>query len=130
MQDDYTVNQLAKAAGVSIRTLHYYDEINLLKPQSRSRAGYRYYGQEELLKLQQILFYKQLGFKLQEIRNIFTLPDFDVLSALESHRKELLNRSKELKTLLKTIDFTIDSLRKNMNIPLDKIYQGLSLGKR
>lgn len=126
MSEKYTVKQLAQAAGVSVRTLHYYDAINLLKPASRSRAGYRYYGQQQLLKLQQILFYKQLGFSLQEIRDVFNVPDFDILKALKSHRNELVNRSSELKQLLKTVDSTIDALKKNRQMSLEQIYKGFS----
>ena len=77
----YTVKQLAKIAGVSVRTLHYYDEINLLKPSSRSLAGYRQYGESDLLRLQQILFFKELNFPLDKISHILDDPDFDQVAA-------------------------------------------------
>ena len=63
---NYSVKEVAKLSGVSIRTLHYYDKINLLKPLNRTEAGYRYYGEQELLRLQQILFYKELDFDLSD----------------------------------------------------------------
>ena len=85
----YSVKKLAKLAGVTVRTLHHYDKIDLLKPALRSDKHYRYYGQEELLRLQQILFYKELGFPLQEIKEILEDPDFDLIEALESHKKAL-----------------------------------------
>lgn len=124
MREQYTVNQLAQAAGVSVRALHYYDTIDLLKPATRSRAGYRYYGRKELLKLQQILFYKQLGFTLEEIRNVFDVPNFDLLTALETHRKEFLSRSEELKKLLQTVDLTIEALKENKEFSPEQIYSG------
>jgi DNA-binding transcriptional MerR regulator len=71
----YTVNQLAKMAGVSVRTLHHYDHIGLLKPSSRTAAGYRLYERQDLLRLQQILFFKELDVPLDEIRRIWTIRD-------------------------------------------------------
>jgi len=67
----YKINELAKLAGVSVRTLHYYDEIGLLKPSGLMTNGYRYYGKPELMKLQQILFYRELDFPLEKIKEIF-----------------------------------------------------------
>jgi len=64
----YSVHQVAEMAGISVRTLHHYDQIGLLKPGTRSAAGYRQYGEDDLLRLQQILFYKELDFSLQDIR--------------------------------------------------------------
>ncbi len=88
----YTVKQLSKMAGISIRTLHYYDEIGLLKPSSVSANGYRHYGEAALLKLQQILFYRELDLSLDEIKDIIGNPEFDVLIALRSHRESLQGR--------------------------------------
>jgi DNA-binding transcriptional MerR regulator len=78
----YSVKELSKLAGVSVRTLHLYDELGLLKPSSRSAAGYRMYGQKELLLLQQILFYKELDMPLKEIENILNDPKFDVIKII------------------------------------------------
>ena len=77
----YSVKQLARLAGVSVRTLHVYDEMELLVPRDRSDAGYRYYGEAELLRLQQILFYKELDFPLKQIGEILDDPDFDLVAA-------------------------------------------------
>ena len=103
----YSVKQLSKLAGVSVRTLHHYDRIGLLKPAFRSDKGYRFYGRNELLQLQQILFFKELDFPLKEIREIINDPNFDLVSALEFHKKQLLLRSKRLDELLATIEKTI-----------------------
>ncbi|MES2764506.1 MAG: MerR family transcriptional regulator, partial [Bacteroidota bacterium] len=83
----YKVQKLAEIAGVSVRTLHHYDQIGLLQPRIRSEAGYRMYGEAELLRLQQILFFKELDFPLKEIGAILDKPGFDVLEALSYHKK-------------------------------------------
>jgi len=85
----YTVKQLSTLAGVSSRTLHYYDQIGLLKPETVRANGYRDYGDSSLLKLQQILFYRELDLPLEEIKKIMGHHDFDALNALHSHRKSL-----------------------------------------
>jgi len=95
----YTVKQLADKAGVSVRTLHYYDQLGLLKPGRRNPGGYRYYGQEAVVRLQQIMFFRELGFALQEIGEIMSRPDFDVLEALESHRKLLEEKAGRIRRL-------------------------------
>ena len=79
----YTVGQLARTAGVSVRTLHHYDHIGLLVPLSRTEAGYRLYKEQDLLRLQQILFFKELDLPLSEIRDILDDPEFDPVEALE-----------------------------------------------
>ena len=82
----YTVKQLSRMAGITPRTLHYYDEIGLLKPSRVGDNGYRYYGEEALLRLQQILLYRELDLPLEDIKQIMGRRDFDVLSALERHK--------------------------------------------
>ncbi|MGO0806770.1 MerR family transcriptional regulator, partial [Clostridioides difficile] len=74
---EYTVQKLSKLAGISTRTLRYYDEIGLLKPLKINSSGYRIYGQNEVNKLQQILFYRELGINLENIKNIINSPNFD-----------------------------------------------------
>ena len=87
-----TVRQVAKAARISVRTLHHYDAIGLLKPAHVGANGYRYYGRTELLRLQQILFYRELGMALGEIGSILDDPGFDPLTALKGHRAALAAR--------------------------------------
>lgn len=82
----YTVIELARLAGVSKRTLHYYDEIGLLKPSFLKENGYRFYAEKELLKLQQILFFRELEFPLEEIARIINAGGFDTLEALAEQR--------------------------------------------
>lgn len=96
----FTVGQAANLSGVSVRTLHYYDQIGLLKPQQIGGNGYRYYTQEDLQTLQQILFFRELEFPLKEIVRILHQPDFDRQRALQEHRKLLLMRKKRLEELI------------------------------
>lgn len=123
---NYGVKELSTLSGVSVRTLHYYDQIGLLKPLNRTEAGYRFYGERELLRLQQILFYKELDFPLKEIRELLDDPDFKLLDALESHKQALKARKKRISNLLLTIDHTIHNLKngKIMSKP-GKLYEGL-----
>src|SRR6476620_10539834 len=95
----FTVKQVAEMSGVSVRTLHFYDETGLLKPAYVGANGYRFYEEAQLLLLQQILFYRELGFELKEIKRILGRSDFEKVAALESHRKVLqksLARSRKL----------------------------------
>ncbi len=123
----YGVKAVSRLSGVSARTLHHYDKIGLLKPFSRTDAGYRHYGEAELLRLQQILFYKELGFSLKEIIEVLDDPQFDLVKALKKHKSALNARKKRISNLLLTIDKTINHLKKGdvMSKP-DFLYEGLS----
>jgi DNA-binding transcriptional MerR regulator len=103
----YTVIEVARLSGVSVRTLHHYDEIGLLKPDSVGANGYRYYGREELLRLQQILFHRELGFALDEIASILDAAGFDKAGALRAHRERLQAERRRFGRLVKTIDETL-----------------------
>lgn len=126
----YTVKKLANLSGVSVRSLHYYDEIGLLKPAYVNEAGYRYYGEEQLLLLQQIMFFKELGFELKKIQEILGNPDFDKVNALRSHKKLLAEDIETKKTLLKTIDKTIDHLERKKIMEDQEMYWGFSKEKQ
>ena len=102
-----TISQVAELAGISIRTLQYYDEIGLLKPSELTQSGYRLYNDEALQKLQQILFFKELGFKLKDIREILEKPDFDRIAAFKKQKELLLlkrNRTDRLIQLLSRLE--------------------------
>ncbi|MEZ4955274.1 MAG: MerR family transcriptional regulator [Saprospiraceae bacterium] len=114
----YSVKQLSELAGVSIRTLHHYDKIGLLVPYHRSESNYRYYGRKELFRLQQILFYKELGFPLKEITEIMNDPAFDLIKALEFHKNELHKKIERTHQLLATIEKTISELNNLSRIHL------------
>lgn len=121
---EYTINKLAKLAGVSTRTLRYYDELGLLTPARVSSNGYRIYGQKEIDRLQQILFYRELGVSLEEIRNILDSKDFDGLSALESHLSALLARRKQLDLLVANVEKTIKAKKGEMIMSDQEKFEG------
>lgn len=106
---EYTVQKLAHLAGVSSRTLRYYDEIGVLKPARTNSSGYRIYGQQEVDRLQQILFYRELGISLDQIKEIITAPAFDAADALREHREKLLEKRKQLDLLITNVEKTIAS---------------------
>jgi len=104
---EYTVQKLGRMAGVSTRTLRYYDEIGILKPARINSSGYRIYGQKEVDRLQQILFYRELGVSLENIKEIVTAPCFDGAKALREHRRKLLLKREQLDLLIANVDKTI-----------------------
>lgn len=106
----YTVSEVAKVSGVSVRALHHYDEIGLLKPGHVGANGYRYYGREELLRLQQIMFHRELGFRLEDIRKVLDDPGFDRIAALRAHRERLTAEARRYRALVKTLDATLAEL--------------------
>lgn len=114
---EYSIREVAEMTGVSTRTLRYYDEIDLLKPSYTNDSGYRYYGEEALDRLQQILFYKERGLGLQCILEILDKEEFDTLGALYEHLSELQNQKIRIEALIQTVNKTIDSLegRKRMS---------------
>lgn len=114
----YTVNQLAKMAGISVRALHYYDQVGLLKPASIGRNKYRSYGEHELLMLQQILFFRELDFSVEEMKRIFASKQFDVVRALRDQRALLELKKKRLAKLISTIDTTIK--KHEQQTPMDQ----------
>jgi DNA-binding transcriptional MerR regulator len=103
----YTVKQLSELAGVSIRTLHYYDEIELLKPSAVGDNGYRYYDEDAVYRLQQILFFREMDLGLLQIKDIVDSPDFDLVAALNQHRDALQAKIDRLQNLIQTVDSTI-----------------------
>lgn len=126
----YTVKQLADLAGISPRTLHFYDEIGLLKPASHGENGYRYYGEESLLRLQQILFYRELDFNLKDIRALMERPDFDVMQALQSHKQALQRKAKRLNRLIATIDKTLLHLKGKTEMDSEELFEAFDEEKQ
>ncbi len=123
----YTVQKLAHMANVSARTLHYYDEIGLLKPSARTAAGYRLYEEKDLLRLQQIMFFKELDVPLATVQSLLDHPGFDPVQALQDHRRMLEMQAERLATLLNTIDKTIKKLTEaDMELTNEELYEGFS----
>lgn len=125
-----TVKQVAKLSGVSVRALHHYDEIGLLRPASIGANRYRYYGQDELLRLQQILLHRELDIPLTEIGAILDDPRFDQLKALKSQRDKLAREAKRYARLVRTIDRTIASLNGDEAMRNAELYKGISPEKQ
>lgn len=122
----YTVKQLAALAGVSARTLHYYDEIGLLRPERNPDNGYRIYDRPVVLRLQQIMFLRELGMGLEEIQELLDQPGFDLLAALEQHRLALQSRQERLQELLQTVERTISYLKGSTTMNDKQLFQGFS----
>jgi DNA-binding transcriptional MerR regulator len=125
--EKFSVRQLASLATVSVRTLHHYDKIGLLKPSLRAESGYRYYGRAELFRLQQILLYRELDFPLARIMQLLDEEGFDLVKALEEQHSELKKQKARLSLLLLTIEKTMNHLKtKNNNMNYEELYKGFS----
>jgi DNA-binding transcriptional MerR regulator len=132
MNDDsvFTIKKLADIAGVSVRTLHYYDQIGLIVPEFTATNGYRYYGKKQTLLLQQVLFFRELGFSLEQIRKILTRPNINLTHVLETHRQTLADKVERLQTLIKTIDHTIASEIGEYEMSEKEFFKGFSAEKQ
>src|SRR5579859_2219322 len=122
----YTVKQLSDLAEISVRTLHYYDEIGLLSPAKVGANGYRYYDDAALLRLQQILFYREIGIELMQIKEILDSPDFDLVTALRSHRSVLQAKVERLEKLVRTVDSTILNLVGEVSMSKKRLFEAFS----
>jgi len=121
----YTVAELARLAGISVRTLHHYDEIGLLKPAFTGQNRYRYYGRDELLRLQQILIHRELDIPLNEIGVLLDRPGKDRLSLLIEQREKLEAQAKHFAGLVETIDRTIAGLKGEAAMDDNELYRGV-----
>ncbi|MCM3127999.1 MULTISPECIES: MerR family transcriptional regulator [unclassified Paenibacillus] len=114
----YKVKEVAKFTGVTIRTLHHYDEIGLVKPDEVTESGHRLYSDDNLKRLQQVLFFREIGFTLQEIGPILDRPDFDRRGALAAHKELLMEQKRRLEELIDTVDRTLQE--ENGGVPMSK----------
>ena len=103
-QKTKTISEVAKLTGASIRTLQYYDEIGLLKPSALTPSGYRLYDDETLQRLQQILFFKELGFSLKEIHEFLARPDFDKIAAFKKQKELFLLKRNRINRLIQLLE--------------------------
>jgi MerR family transcriptional regulator, thiopeptide resistance regulator len=126
----YTVKQLADLADVTVRTLHHYDDIDLLKPAQVGDNGYRYYDDDALLRLQQILFYREIGLSLLQIKDVLDSPDFDVVTALHTHRAALEDKLYHLHELMHTIDQTLAHLQGGTPMSKKQLFGGFNPEKQ
>jgi len=118
------VKEVADLTGVSVRSLHHYDDIGLLVPDEVSEAGYRVYSDENLTTLQQILFFREVGFPLKKIKELLDSPSFNRLEAFELQRDMLLSKRRQLDVMIKTIDKTLQSERGEMTMTNEEKFKG------
>ena len=125
-RERYTVRQVAEMAGVSVRTLHHYDQIGLLEPAGRTPAGYRLYGAQELLRLQQILLFRGLGMPLREIGELIDAPGYSAVAALRRHAERIDRERERLVRLRETIERTIIRMTEDKSvISNEDLYEGI-----
>lgn len=122
----YTINQLAKIANISVRTLHHYDTFGLLVSERNNKNQYRIYEEKDLLKLQQILFFRELDFKLEDIKSILESNSFDIANALKDHKQMILLKRKRLDSLIKTIDKTINKVTNKKYMKDEELYDSFT----
>ncbi len=126
----YTVKEVAKLSGVTVRALHHYDQVGLLKPAQVGENGYRYYGRDELLRLQQILFHRELELPLEAIAEVLAQPDFDRLAALRRHRQILSKKAARYRRLIRTLDQTLAALEGETEMMDEDLYKGFAPEKQ
>ncbi len=122
----YTVKELSDLAGVTPRTLHYYDEIGLLKPSQVGDNGYRYYGEQEVLRLQQILLFRKMEMQLEEIKVLLDHPNLNVNQLLMEHRRALMQKIAQLNLIVQTVDETMMYLKGEKTMQTKQLFAGLS----
>lgn len=122
---EYTIKKLAEMAGISTRTLRYYDEIGLLKPCRVNSSGYRIYGEREVDILQQILLYRSMDIKLEEIQKIISNSSFDICQSLIEHQKNLIARRNQLDQLILTVEKTIEYKKGEISMSNKEKFEGL-----
>ncbi|QFG00610.1 MerR family transcriptional regulator [Psychrobacillus glaciei] len=121
---EYTIQKLGQLGGISTRTLRYYDEIGLLKPARINSSGYRIYSSEEVDRLQQILFYRELGVNLDSIKEIMTPEAFDKATALKEHREKLLKKRTQLDLLIHNVDKSIQQTERGITMADKEKFEG------
>jgi MerR family transcriptional regulator, multidrug-efflux activator len=125
----YLIKEVAELAGVSVRTLHHYDNIGLLVPETLSPAGYRLYTPVNLERLQQILFFKEIGFTLQQIKEILDDPKFDRKQALLEHKVFLEKKIERFLEMVQTVEKTIKSIEGGTNMENKDMFNGFDLSE-
>lgn len=126
---EYTIKKLAEIAGISSRTLRYYDEIGLLKPQSINSSGYRIYGEKEVDMLQQILFYRAMDMKLEDIKSLILRPDFNINKALEEHHKRLISKRNQIEQLILMVEKTLLYKKGNVEMSNKEKFEAFKIEK-
>lgn len=123
------VKEVSELTGVSVRTLHHYNDIGLLIPDDLTEVGYRIYSDENIATLQQILFFRELGFALKKIKELLTNPEFDREKALELQRKMLIHKRKQLDGMIETIEKTIQNEKGVISMTNEEKFKGFDFSK-
>ncbi len=125
----YKVKEVADMVGVSVRTLHHYDQIGLLRPESVSPAGYRLYSDNDLERLQQVLFFKELGFSLQESKDIINKPGFDRKEALSAHKNLLIEKKNRLEKIISNVEQTIGAIEGGRQMDKKEMFEAFDMSE-
>lgn len=127
----YRVSEVSQTTGISVRALHYYDEIGLLVPKGRTGAGYRLYDDDDLLRLQQILIGREQGLALEEIRRSLDDPHFDRRAALLAQKREIQKRAKQAAEMIRAIDAALRVLEggSGENMDMKQMFDGFDPSK-
>src|SRR6478609_2856808 len=125
-QRTYRVSEVAQVTGISVRALHYYDQIGLLVPRQRTGSGYRLYDDDDLLRLQQILIGREQGLALEEIRRSLDDPRFDRKRALLAQRRQLARRAEETTAMIRAIDTALEAIEQTSgaNMDMKRLFDG------
>ena len=120
------IGEVSKITGITIKTLRHFDKIDLLRPSSRDESGYRRYSRQDLLKLQSVLFYRELKIPLNEIKQLLNQNEIQLIDHLKNHEKSLNSELERIQTLLKTLNKTIKHMENNTPITEEELYEGFS----
>jgi DNA-binding transcriptional MerR regulator len=120
---DYSVGQVARYAGVSVRTLHHYHEIGLLAPGGRTRSGYRRYAEPDLERLQQVLYYRELGFPLEEIATILDDPGTDAAAHLRRQHQLLTRRLDRLRQMVVSVERAMEAEKMGISLTPEERFE-------
>lgn len=123
MREELTVGSLAELAGVTVRTLHHYDEIGLVVPSGRTESGYRMYSSDEVERLQEVLFYRELGFSLDAIKEVVSRPGYDRAAALEQQRYLLERKASHLFEMIEAVDRAIEAHRNGVKMSNEDVLE-------
>jgi DNA-binding transcriptional MerR regulator len=119
----YSVGQVARLAGITVRTLHHYDEIGLLSPQIRTAAGYRHYDDADLERLQQVMFYRELGFALDDITELLRDPDADPTDHLRRQHELLLRRAERVLAMVDAVETAMEANRMGISLTPEERFE-------
>lgn len=121
--EQFTVGELARRSGVSVRTLHHYDEIGLVLPSARNSAGYRVYGQRDLERLQRVLAYRELGFPLEQIGPLLDDPDLDTVTHLRRQHEIAAGQATRLREVLAALERTMEAHRMGIRLTPEELFE-------